>query len=316
MNRLLNWSLLLLLGSVIASCGVSVAEKEQRRANAFDVSGSYTLSLQSNDNSPVNLELINESDRSNILASIDRNDFTSAEISAFKQNNISLNDVEKFRTHFIIGRGFHNWLEGGENISDDMGLSSRMYLYTNESEALRMGDYKIVYSLTSSLYKNDLTLRGNLKMTIEKFSVDNNVTNFTTVAEVEMPFASKNKTQFANQYMGQWYGNITSDDSTVTYVFSSIDFRKINNASYEVICGQLEFSIQNEKFKLIRKTLSIDNLAIIDFPEVEIIFQGSLGTKITLMGNIYSLGNFVGVIVKTDSKNTAEQIGNLQFKRR
>jgi predicted oxidoreductase len=50
---------------ILTSCGVSPEEKEQRRANAFDISGQYQLNSSQLDRGEVSLDIVNESDRSN-----------------------------------------------------------------------------------------------------------------------------------------------------------------------------------------------------------------------------------------------------------
>ena len=53
-----------------------------------------------------------------------------------------------------------------------------------------------------------------------------------------------------------------------------------------------------------------------EYPEIYLEYVSSNNSKIIIMGNIYSLGQFTGVVVLMDSNGNNEQIGNFQFKRR
>ena len=181
-----NLIMLLTLTTTLASCGISPEEKEQRRANAFDLSGTYQIG------SGTTMQIVNEGDRSNVYAIIDRGGFTRGEEQAFARQGISLNMVEKFRTRFEIGKGKHlTYFQGGENISTDFGKSSKVSLYTNTNEDLSVDNYSINYSIYATMDKASATLKGTLTMSISKTTTTNGQTNIESVERYDIPFSSK-----------------------------------------------------------------------------------------------------------------------------
>jgi hypothetical protein len=304
--------------STLAACGyTSPEEKEQRRANAFDISGVYTLSsAASRSTNSTTMEIVNESDRSDVYGVVSRGAFTASEEAAFSRQNISLNDVEKFRTKFKFGAGKHEIFTGGENISDDMGASSHVFISTNSQEGLTLGEITISYSMSGTVTKSDFTLNGSLIMTITKTETTNNSVSITTLERIEMPFSAKCAGLFSNQYMGSWEGKMTSDDQNITSALNILILSKNNEETYRITPKSSTFIFAGEVFTYNSKSLSTDSLALVDFPEVDVEFMGNKGSKIELMGNIYSLGSLTGVISKIDSAKNIEQIGNFQLKRK
>lgn len=321
MNKLFKLLALISITAGMTSCGVSLAEKEQRRANAFDIEGRYLISTNQNENDETILDIKNETDRSNVFGTVERSNFTKEEEAAFKRQNISLNDVEKFRTQFKIGVGVHGQLAGGENISDDLGNSSRLLISTSGTESVFLGKDTIRYLVSANIAKSDFTLKGKLIMQIEHLdTVTDSKTGATTTTLsikelVEIPFTAKNSEIFFNQYMGVWNGKIYSDSTAINTVLLNISISKIDNLSFEVKPAKTTFEFKGESFVFNKISKDIDDLAKNEFPEINIEFIGNQGSKIEVMGNIYSLGMFSGVISKIDLNKNNEQIGNFQYKR-
>lgn len=187
MKKLTTPFLLLVLSMILTSCFATSEEKEQRRLNAFDISGTYSVKTSSY--TPMTLTIVNESDVSNVYAVISRGDFTNEEKSAFLRQGISLNEVEKFRTTFYFGQGRHfSWLVGGENISTDIGKSSTVFISTSSGEGLNTPDYDISYSVSASMHKSDMVLRGKITMTIQAMEVVNGQKTYVTKETVDMKF--------------------------------------------------------------------------------------------------------------------------------
>ncbi|NOT80423.1 MAG: hypothetical protein HOP07_15625 [Bacteriovoracaceae bacterium] len=187
MKKILNLLLLLSITIITASCVPSPEEKQQRRDNAFDISGEYVVVTSSY--TPTTLKIINEDSFSNVYGTITRGDFTEAEKAAFSRQNISLNAVEKFRTNFKIGLGRHfSWFPGGENISDDIGASSKLFITTSSDEGLFVDQYEIDYSVSGTMHKNDKILKGRITMTIIKNEVVNGQKQYVTKETINMSF--------------------------------------------------------------------------------------------------------------------------------
>lgn len=86
-----------MLITLTTACGVSPEEKEQRRANAFDIAGRYEVKSNTTETEEIIIQIDNESDRSDVYAIIEREGFSSEEIEAFEKQNISLRDVDRFK---------------------------------------------------------------------------------------------------------------------------------------------------------------------------------------------------------------------------
>lgn len=306
-----------LMTLAMMGCGLSPEEREQRRENAFDIQGKYELSIPSSETYTNNtkLEIQNETDRSNVLGIIDRDDFTNSEIKAFNNANISLNDVEKFRTHFIIGKGKNNRILGGENISYDMGNTSNLYLTTNYNELLNIDDKIVEYSIIGSIAKNDFKLKGKINLTIYQIIKTTNSSESKTLASVDIPFTSKTQNKLYKQYMGTWSGSMLTDDQVLNQSFSALTFDQVTDSYFSISSTHPQFYYEGENFKILNQNRPLNDLTKKQSPDINVEYVGSNGSKLVISGTIYSLGLFTGVIYKIDSIANTTQLGSFKFKR-
>ncbi|HEX4924069.1 MAG TPA: hypothetical protein VFV50_08285, partial [Bdellovibrionales bacterium] len=129
--------------TMLSACA-SEAEKEARRQNAFDLAGTYTATIKTGSSLDFVMTVTNETGRHDVLASLERpNALTNQESSLLAKHGINAATVSTFygRT-LVLGRGKQNELEGGENISDDFGESSR----------LRVGSDVLKYDQTRDIF--------------------------------------------------------------------------------------------------------------------------------------------------------------------
>jgi len=307
----------MMVAILMMACGVSPEEKQQRRANAFDVSGRYEVNTEYQYRDSMIFQIDNEEERSNIYAIVERDGFSSEELKAFERQDISLNDVENVRSRFILGRGKHNVLEGGENISDDMGESSRIFLKTGRLEEISLENYKVEYVIRASIKKSDFVLIGGLTLLISKKVYDDTFSShiWNIVETIKTPFVANSKGIFYRQYFGSWSGLINSDSAEVISALSSIQIVE-HDQSYEISTTEKEFTLDGEVFKLTASERNLEELSENEFPEVYLEFKGSNGSKILILGNIYSLGNLTGIILNIDSDGNESQIGHLQYQKK
>jgi hypothetical protein len=197
-----------------------------------------------------------------------------------------------------------------------MGNSSRLFISTNGSESLTINENTISYYIVANTLKSDFTLRGKLVLSVNHKSFDSTGREVWNSESVEINFSSKNGTQFSNQYMGEWSGKMVTDDQAITSAVSVITLRKANDAQFEAYSTQTSFTFNGEKFSLNKYIGTVNDLTNVEAPEVNLEYIGNKGSKIEVMGNIYSLGLFTGVVMKVTNTEVVSQIGNFQFKRK
>ncbi|MBY0415558.1 MAG: hypothetical protein K2Q18_15400 [Bdellovibrionales bacterium] len=311
MKLFLNLVLLLSLSAAMTSCGVSPEEKEQRRSDAFDISGSYAISASG---TGMNLEIKNEGgNRSNVYVVVDRNGFTSKEEQAFASEGIPLNMVEKFRTNFEVGKGkdLMSYLTGGENISTDGGITTKVSLSTSTSEGLDAGDYSVHYFFYARMIKGSSTLSGTLTMYVRKYATINGQKQETSSHSYDIPFTAKTENTFSTQYFGMWSGTKTMNIDALNAVFYSVSFTQRDFSTYIVTCAKNSFDYDGETYTLSNNSRPTSDFSNLIAPKVNFEFSGNRGSRMRVLGNIYSLGRYSGVVTLND-----EQVGNFQFIKR
>lgn len=297
---------------LLTACGVSPEEKELRRANAFDISGSYIVS-DADKNQMNSLNIINESDRSNVFVQISRNNFTKAEEAAFDRQKISLNDVENLRLNLTIGKGKPIDLSGGENISKDFGKSTRVYVVTNNQEGKKIGNFSVNYSFYGTMLKDSDIITGKLTLIINETIEENNKITIHFRETIDIPVVAKNTSLSQNQYLGSWSGSIQSSDEVLKQAFQKVTIEKLSESFYTIKPSRDSFYFNGEKFTFNAKSFPMKNLSSAT-PTVSISFLGENKTQIQLTANIYALGMMMGTISKVEM-NENEALGQIHFKR-
>ncbi len=164
LNTLVKLLSITALSWTLSGCA-SEAEKEARRENAFDLAGQYTSTSRAGSSIEFNMNISNESGRHDVVASMDRALAITNQESTFLQNRHSINPAtvsSYFTKTLALGRGSQNSLEGGENISDDFGESSRVSLCTNSFKYDSQKSLR--YCMSGTIRKTDFVLRGQLTL--------------------------------------------------------------------------------------------------------------------------------------------------------
>lgn len=317
---------------VLSACGVSEEEKEERQANAFDISGGWMTSdnlgiPSSGVQDDVTLFITNEGvERSNIKVEIIRDAWSSQEENFFAQLPISYSDKEKLRSKFDgtfeIGSGRHNEHQGGENISDDFGESTKLSLSTHGNEVAHLSNgYEVNYFLEGTIQRNDFVLRGKLRIIVTrtKAEVDaagNTTYFFENIGNLVLNFDAKNKTVYYQQYFGTWSGKA---ELSTDYIENILDLSQIELRQYDSEIFSLRPNIRRliyrgEIFELQSKYYDLLELKLVRFPTLDFTFMGDRGSIIHFGGSVRSLGHFSGSI-EYITQNTVDTIGFFDFKR-
>ncbi|MEQ1876443.1 MAG: hypothetical protein ABL958_07340 [Bdellovibrionia bacterium] len=308
--------LALLLGLVLSGCA-SEAEKEERRQNAFDLSGQYTSKTGSALTFTMNVS--NEYGRHDVIASMNRSIAQTPQESSFLQaHGINPGTVSSYYTsNLVLGRGSQNSLEGGENISDDFGESSRMSVC---AESFKYSSTQTVrYCMGASIRKADWVLRGNLTLyvTTEVKKVDEKGQPYSDydTESTDLAFTATNGTAFSNQYMGTWSGSVEinedvgSDSARVT----SFTLSKLSDSAFAVSPSVSTLTLQGRAYAYENRSFPITDLED-NVPVVEISFRNTDTDRIVFVGQLRSLGNLTGSIIWI-SGTTRTHVGTFLFRR-
>lgn len=157
----------MIAGFVFLSACLSEEEKQARRDNVYDISGKYQTVADSE--IQFNFEVTNESGKHDIFVTLNRTTPLTDEerelLSKLKQDhNLSDETIFNQPTQITFGKGssIESYFEGGDNISDDFGKSSRFFVCSNDSPKYKSNKQeadkkditlKIRYCLTGSVKK-------------------------------------------------------------------------------------------------------------------------------------------------------------------
>ena len=142
-------------GFVFLSACISEEEKQARRDNVYDLSGEYQTQVDSE--IQFSFEVTNESGKHDIFVTLNRTTPLTDEerelLSKLKQDhNLSDETIFNQPTQITFGKGSSivSYFEGGDNISDDFGKSSRFHVCSSDKP-----EYK---SNKQEADKEDITL--------------------------------------------------------------------------------------------------------------------------------------------------------------
>jgi hypothetical protein len=326
--------LVLIIAQLIAAvaCGVSEEEKEERQINAFDLSGGWMTDSRMGVPSTgiydgVTLFISNEgNDRSNIKIEVIRDAWSSEEENFVDALPISFGDKQRIKNKydgtFILGQGQHQDLIGGENISDDFGESSKVYVTTNGREALKTAnDVEINYYLDAKINRNDFVLRGSLRMIATKLieEVDefgNTSYHFEQLGSKVLNFRATNETAYYQQYFGTWSGKAvtTSYDVEGLNLLTQVRLSQFDDEMFSLSPNISTLYFRGERFELSQSLSGLIELKIVQHPTLDFTFIGSNGSILHFGGSVRSLGHFSGS-VEYISDLEIETIGYFDFKR-
>lgn len=325
MSSALNFMVKLLsataLSWTLVGCA-SEAEKEARRENAFDLAGTYTATAQSGSSFDFTMNISNENGRYDVFATMDRALAITNQESTFLQNKHGLNPgtVSSYFTKTLsLGRGSGNSLDGGENISDDFGESSRVSICTasfkyNAQKSLR-------YCMNGTIRKSDFVLRGQLTLYVstETQKVDQNGKPYTEVEvdSTSLPFIAKGNDVYLNQYFGTWAGAVTVNDDagTDTTRVSSMVIQRASDTTFSVSAPVGSITVQGQAYAFESRSFATTQLADKTIPLVEMSFRRNDTDRVIFVGEIRSLGNLSGSVIWINGPNRV-LLGSFLFKKR
>ena len=297
----------------------SKEEIKQRQKNAFDVSGEYTTVPSSP--TQLTFKITNESERYDIRLEIPREGLTSSETEFFKRQGIEPQGViDFFSNPMVLGAGKQNEFEGGENISDDFGVTSRLYIHSNEFAY--SGDLKIQYRFSATVKKSDFVMRGSLTASVLERKTETDQSGKTSTywgqrGELGLTFEARNGDAFFKQYFGNWSGSVTRK-TAIEGTFSAVSglrIDKIASDSFRLNPSQRSITYQGKNFEFIDAAFPIGDLSDQEFPTIEMRFN-RLGTdeRLVFFGNVMSLGDLTGSVVYIQN-GIEESVGSFQFKK-
>lgn len=331
---------------LLTSCA-SKDEKEERQQNAFDLSGTYTASIKTGSEINMGLDIYNEFGRHDIYVKLERNSvLQSGEKKLLEKYKISTSEVENyFLPKMTLGKNSDKsldiiHLDGGENISDDFGESSRFSVCTpslrvrgkNVERATDI-QYHVYYCLNGRIKKSDYQLSGELKLYVSlKYNQKRTVieSDGTTEDEIlanhfydssSLKYKSDASSIFYNQLRGQWSGivnNTPGFDNDLDGAFTRfrIDFENENQYFLSPVNAD-SIAVNGELYEYKKVLFDIKLLRDATVPLVEMHFVSKATNKrVILVGQIFSMGSFTGSIILYDKSNLEGiQIASFEHKK-
>jgi hypothetical protein len=296
---------------MLAGC-VSDTEKTNRREDAFDVSGIYKVETDGGSDLDMTFEIKNESGRHDIVVTLDRgSEMSDQEKAAFERQGIASDQVfSYFNNPMILGQGHSSIdLDGGENISDDGGLSTHFSVCTPDYK--HSAQSLIRYCLTGNVNKESELLKGRLTMYISKLmqeEVDGKtIDTFRNVETVAFQYQTKAKDHVL-QYLGEWKGSVQPIGPSWSgmEVFAQMNLSQTSDERFLLRSGIERFELNGETFDYSQSQSVSEKEQIVDAetPFVVLTFIGNKGRSILAVGQIWSLGELSGTILAVDGKTT------------
>lgn len=298
---------LLLVAALTACEEPSADEKRVRQENAFDISGNYAATSDLGSEVLIQFKIENKSNRSDVLARIDRSSgLTEKESALLKEFGISeLEFTRSFGSSLVLEAGYLAKEAGGSNVSDDFGKSSRLNV---ETPAHQIAGIEAVYRLKGTFKKEDLTFRGDLILELNRVHPIENATNWK---EARMKVVASSNAAFWTQYFGHWSGPLVTDEPTLKS-FSRLEVVKVDDATFRVVPEAKTLIYKGETFEFNEKRFPMGQLKIASAPIVECEWKSASGKQIQMTASIWSLGEFTGNLVYWDGTEMIP-LGGFQF---
>jgi hypothetical protein len=311
MGGALSCSGLLLVTTFLASCA-SPAEREERRQNAFDLSGQYLVSQDEKSEVPMKFHISNQRSRYDIVVDLERMaEMTDDEMQLLAEEEIPLDLVKEafLDRSFKLGEG-RDMLEGGENISDDFGETSRFFVCSAAVSYVKPEDikYDISYCLTGKAKRNETEIYGRLSLSVVKVEDDPESTNPEDKRVVHRSVAKNYRTtldgRFVDQYVGQWSGDVyesVSDAGGSLNRLAAIQIQKAEGPEALILrpthVTEILWEDKRYLYDEAESTITIASIEEEDYPAVHIVFKGPNSARIILAAQIWSLGDLTGSVI-------------------
>ncbi len=312
----------LALAGTLAACS-SEKEKEERRENAYDLSGGYKTTRSSGSKMDMNFEIRNETGRHDIVIHAERtSEFLPTERKLLTDEGLNADQIfSHFRTPITLGQGYNpDRLDGGENISKDFGETSEFYVC---SEGYKYNaEYTVSYCLTGLAKKKDSTMKGELILTwsrVRKVTTGGQESTEVSSKQTTLSFHSNLGLVFYRQYLGSWTGEIFNASAAFpSNSFAVITISEIAGDQYQVRLGS-QSSIELEgvtyTYDPLENQAPLSDLKESDYPSIQVVFTATDGARLLVIGQLWSLGNFTGSILRVSSTEHQE-LATFRFKHR
>jgi hypothetical protein len=313
-----------LLSFFLISCA-SDAEKEERRQNAFDLQGVYASKVTANSELAMTMSIQNENGkRHDILINLERtNDIENSEKTFLVKNsmqNLETNLKQSFGKNMIFGAGYNPHFDGGENISDDFGETSKFYVCTSSKKLAE--NISASYCLSGTITKQSMTTNGALSLNIVKTTKQ--VVNGKEESNSEtfihsMKYNADTDNVFFKQYFGTWQGRVntnTAPASNVLNLIQSLQIKALNENEIQVIPTATSLVVDGKKFVYSEVESIFSTAQLIDYnvPLLSITWKANTGESIIAVIEIYSLGNMAGAVGLLSNGNF-EGWGTINFRK-
>lgn len=295
----------------------SKEEKEARRNNAFDLEGSYAATQKGGSDVDMVINIQNESGRFDIRATLDRDQLVEKEVRFLEAKGIDPDHVlQTFRKkRMVFGEGYNEPFEGGENISDDFGRTSRFSICSNSTQFDQRRFYR--YCLAGRVRKQDFIIQGQIKLetTVVSETKDSQgevTSSQKTVDYLSLDFKAGGDNMYYTQLFGAWQGNFS--DSFDIGLPDQIDltFLRINESVFRVLPQKREVFYKGSAFRFVRQDFPVSRLYEAEIPLVKVEYNNSADDKIILFGQVRSLGALTGTMVHI-SQGVEDQLGSFKL---
>jgi hypothetical protein len=311
MGGALPCSRVLLVTTFLASCA-SPAEREERRQNAFDLSGQYLVSQDEKSEVPMKFHISNQRSRYDIVVDLERTaEMTDKEMQLLAEEEIPLDLVKEafLDRSFKLGEG-RDMVEGGENISDDFGETSRFFVCSAAFSYVKPEDikYDISYCLTGTAKRNETEIHGRLSLSVVKVEDDPESTNpedkRVVPRSVIMNYQTSLDGRFVDQYIGQWSGDVYGAIGDVEGSLNKLATIQIQKAEGQEVLilrptqvTEILWEDNRYLYDEVESTIMIASIDEEDYPAVHMVFKGTAGARIILAAQIWSLGDLTGSVI-------------------
>lgn len=301
--------------SLIFAIGcASEAEKQERKENAYDVSGAYKASTSSDSEVGLSFEIKNESGRHDILIQLDRLEpYTTKEAKFLEASGIDAQQVfDHFGSSLTLGAGYNpDHVVGGENVSKDFGESSQFFVCTSPYEYDERS--KITYCLSGVVHKDGESLKGALQLRLTqttKAVVDGEEVTKVSINQTELEYKSNANLAFHKQYLGSWTGPFyTSGGSFDMSQLQGLTIEPAPDSNYKMKLTDinvLEHQGETYAYDASLSQMNVDEVKSADYPTIQSVYRGPENKRIVVFGQIWSLGDFTGVVFLVDEASEQE----------
>lgn len=321
MNKI---SILLFSAIILSLLGcVSEEEKEQRQDNAMNLEGDYVSDVKSGSDASLLIKIKNEGSKNNVVVNVERTDLSQQEIDLLEESGIDQDLVlKKFEKGLDLGKKDNMGnLDGGEVISDDLGQTTKIFVCSKITTVKK--DQTFSYCMRASISKHDFNLKGTFSISAsfpKETEVDGEPVIEFIHKSVSVNFIAEGDNVFYTQYFGTWRGKLSFDfgesEKTGDSLSSikSVSIKKNDDNTFEIMpVGNKKVTYHGINYTYIPLPQSLNILTDIDVPIVELTLKAEDGQKMTIYGQIRSLGKFYGSIVLSDEEGE-EQIAVIEYK--